>query len=246
MMQAGIVLQDLLRTVRLMIDGRARHEKVEKVLGLQTLHERFEFARSEFGISQIESEISSFLEFAAREKPRTVCEVGVADGGNSFLLCQALPDVSLFIGIDLYVRNRYPLTVFCGRDREMLLINSGSTNAATLAAVRQKLAGRSIDLAFIDGNHEYEAAARDFLEYSKMVRDGGLIAFHDIVPDRRPGLQRTLDSFSEKIPRLWSELKSIYPSHEFVADRAQDGAGIGVIVFSRNIPLPNLEEKKNP
>lgn len=242
-MQAGIVLRDLLRTLRLAVNRPERRRKMERVLQLRTGAEFFDFARAEFGISQIPEEILAFLEFAAAQKPRTVVEIGVADGGNAFLLSHALPDVTLFIGIDLYVRNRYPLQAFAGEGREMFLINGGSTGIGTLNAIREKLGSRQIDLAFIDGSHTFEASARDFVEYSRMVRDGGLIAFHDIIPDKRDGLQPESERLTGKVPELWARLKAAYPSREFVQDRSQDGAGIGVITFSRSIPLPDLTPK---
>jgi predicted O-methyltransferase YrrM len=36
-----------------------------------------------------------------------------------------------------------------------------------------------IDFLFIDGNHEYEAVARDFALWSRFVRVGGIVALHD-------------------------------------------------------------------
>ena len=37
-----------------------------------------------------------------------------------------------------------------------------------------------IDLLFIDGNHEYEAVLEDFANWSRFVRPGGVVAFHDV------------------------------------------------------------------
>jgi len=39
---------------------------------------------------------------------------------------------------------------------------------------------KTIDLLFIDGNHEYEAVLRDFLDWSSLVKPQGIIAFHDV------------------------------------------------------------------
>jgi predicted O-methyltransferase YrrM len=38
----------------------------------------------------------------------------------------------------------------------------------------------SIDLLFIDANHEYPAVRRDFEDWSPFVKDGGVVAFHDV------------------------------------------------------------------
>lgn len=39
---------------------------------------------------------------------------------------------------------------------------------------------KKIDLLFIDGNHEYRAVLRDFLDWSSLVQPQGIIAFHDV------------------------------------------------------------------
>ena len=40
-----------------------------------------------------------------------------------------------------------------------------------------------IDLLFIDGNHEFEAVLQDYEQWSPLIKDGGIIAFHDVVLD---------------------------------------------------------------
>lgn len=37
-----------------------------------------------------------------------------------------------------------------------------------------------IDFLFIDGDHSYNGAKNDFVNYGKLVKPGGLIALHDI------------------------------------------------------------------
>jgi predicted O-methyltransferase YrrM len=38
---------------------------------------------------------------------------------------------------------------------------------------------KKIDLLFIDGNHEYGAVKRDFLEWTKYLKKGGVVILHD-------------------------------------------------------------------
>jgi predicted O-methyltransferase YrrM len=40
----------------------------------------------------------------------------------------------------------------------------------------------SIDILFIDGDHTHPAVDFDLFQWSKLVRDGGLILMHDIIP----------------------------------------------------------------
>jgi predicted O-methyltransferase YrrM len=37
----------------------------------------------------------------------------------------------------------------------------------------------SIDFLFIDGDHHYEAVRREYQLYAPLVREGGIIGFHD-------------------------------------------------------------------
>ena len=89
-----------------------------------------------------------------------------------------------------------------------------------MAAVKTALAGDQIDLLFIDGDHTYDGVRQDFEMYGPLVREGGLIALHDIVPNPSPVC--TVD-------RFWLEIKDRYPTHEIVEDWKQGTMGIGVV-----------------
>ena len=83
------------------------------------------------------------------------------------------------------------------------------------------LAGREIDLLFIDGDHTYEGVKKDFEMYSPLVGQGAIIAFHDIVV-------HPPESGCE-VSKFWREIKDNYESEEIVKDWGQDWAGIGVV-----------------
>ena len=93
--------------------------------------------------------------------------------------------------------------------------------AETQSEVRAILAGTPLDFLFIDGDHSYEGVRRDFLDYGPMVRPGGLVAFHDIIPPFR-GLGGGT--------ALLGRDREDYQGIELVEDRQQDGFGIGVIL----------------
>ena len=50
---------------------------------------------------------------------------------------------------------------------------------------------RAIDVLFIDANHEYEPALRDFDLWAPFVKPGGVVAFHDVQP-AWPGVIRAM------------------------------------------------------
>jgi hypothetical protein len=57
--------------------------------------------------------------------------------------------------------------------------------------------------------------------YSPLVRNGGIIAFHDICF----GYEETVGG----VPRFWSEIRQGRNSRGIVKDAEQDGFGIGVV-----------------
>ena len=71
----------------------------------------------------------------------------------------------------------------------------------------------------------------DFANYAPLVRPGGIIAFHDIVPDHKSRYGFETESYTGDVPQYWQTLKAEHRGtvDEFVEDPNQDGFGIGVI-----------------
>jgi predicted O-methyltransferase YrrM len=96
--------------------------------------------------------------------------------------------------------------------------------------VRDALGGRPLDLLLIDGDHRYRGVTADFDTYTPLLRPGGLIVLHDIVPDRalRDGAEE--GEFVGGVPRFWQVLKDRFPdTEEIIADPEQLGAGFGLV-----------------
>jgi len=55
----------------------------------------------------------------------------------------------------------------------------------------------SIDILYIDGNHEYEYVKDDFINYHDKVKTGGIIAGHDYT-NSWPGVKKAVDEMLEK------------------------------------------------
>jgi hypothetical protein len=86
----------------------------------------------------------------------------------------------------------------------------------------------------IDGDHTYDGVTADFRDYSHLVRDGGLIAFHDIAADEH--VTRETFGYAFGVGRFWREVSGRYQRWEFVDEecwRHRRGGGIGVLRITR-------------
>jgi predicted O-methyltransferase YrrM len=211
------------------------------VASLTSPQDCLRFSAEHFGVVQRDVEILGMLRILSARDPRTACEIGTKESGNLLLLAKTLPGLRVLIGLDLEIRNELRLRYLLRSGPRMVLLAGDSHLSRTRARVAQALQGRALDFLFIDGDHSYEGVKADFLDYRSLVRDGGLIAFHDIVPDHatRYGRASRSNCYAGGVHRLWAQLKSAYPSQEFVADPEQDGFGIGLLEYSSRVSLPD-------
>jgi cephalosporin hydroxylase len=174
---------------------------------------------------QIPSEIQALLELLQAARPHTIVEIGAAHGGTLFLFATVAADDARIISIDLpdgYRRRREQLyRAFSRPGQRIDPIRGDSHDARTVRETEELVDGCGIDLLFIDGDHSYESVQADYLAYSPLVRGGGLIAFHDIVPgpEERVG----------GVPHFWQELKQRADVEELVQDWRQGDSGIGLV-----------------
>jgi cephalosporin hydroxylase len=195
----------------------------------------FAFSFQAFGVSikpaQVEYEIAKLLEIVAELRPKVVLEIGTERGGTLFLFTRVADPEAKIISIDLpggpfgggYPRWKIPLyKSFSKEGQKIYLIRRDSHDSQTLKEVERILGGEKVDFLFVDGDHTYEGVKRDFEMYSPLVREGGIIAFHDIVPG-------PLENVGG-VPEFWKEIKMKYKHMEIVKDWNQSGYGIGVIL----------------
>jgi predicted O-methyltransferase YrrM len=191
---------------------------------------RFEDGGITISPMQIRSEIAAFLNFLEARRPERVLEIGTARGGTFFLLSRAAAEDAQLITIDLpngpFRPDSHPgrpaLVRSLGRAGQKIHVLRGdSQRVATLQRVKELLGGKMLDLLFIDGDHRYQGVKADFASYAPLVRQGGLIALHDIVP----GEQKYVGG----VPDFWTEVKEGRSVREFVESWTQGGYGIAVL-----------------
>jgi cephalosporin hydroxylase len=180
--------------------------------------------------AQVREEIAKLLELVAGLRPRILLEVGTAGGGTLFLFTRVADTNAKIISIDLpggpfeggYPKWKVPLYKSFARGRQKIyLLRRDSHDPRTLEEVERILGGEKVDFLFIDGDHTYEGVKSDFEMYSPLVRNGGIVAFHDIVP----GPPEKVGG----VPKFWCQIKRYFRHLEIAKDWNQGGFGVGVL-----------------
>lgn len=76
--------------------------------------------------------------------------------------------------------------------------------------VMKETNGAGVDFLFIDGDHSYEGAKADFINYMPFLKKGHFCALHDILdtPHHR--------QWGCRVDILWNEIKNQFESWEFI------------------------------
>lgn len=181
-----------------------------------------------FRREQKRSEILQLLELVHERQQKTVLEIGTATGATLFLFARNAHPKAHIISIDLpggKFGGGYPewkwqlyksLTLL---EQKIRLIRDDSHDSIMWRGI-----SFGIDFLFIDGDHSYEGVKQDFEMYSPLVRKGGIIAIHDIVPII-PGSKEE----GCEVSRFWNEIKTKNKTQEIVEDWNQGSCGIGIL-----------------
>lgn len=105
-------------------------------------------------------------------KPATYLEIGV-DQGQSF---EIVNPETLALGVDPHPRVRKPLK------SNQRVVAQTSDDFFQQCDVISELGGKPIELAFIDGLHQFEFALRDFINVEKSCSPDSIILIHDVYP----------------------------------------------------------------
>jgi predicted O-methyltransferase YrrM len=94
--------------------------------------------------------------------------------------------------------------------------------------LKSKLGGKNtkIDFLMIDGDHSFEGVKSDFEIYHKLVKKGGIIAFHDV---KETQMHTELNCF---VSDFWNKIRldERFEAIEFL-DSVNDWGGIGVLII---------------
>jgi predicted O-methyltransferase YrrM len=186
-----------------------------------------------YGAIQHIDGLTEFTRMIRARPPRTVLEIGTAQGGAFWLLCRISAPDAMLVSLDLppYERNSGGLRIAIDLQpmkqpgQTVRVVHGNSHDPQTLKRVRTLLGERMLDLLFIDGDHTYDGVRQDYEMYRSLVLPGGLIGFHDIVHSHWPGCQ---------VDRFWGELEKdrSLQTRAIVGHVPSHFGGIGVVTFS--------------
>ena len=179
---------------------------------------------------QMRDELLAMLDRVRALEPARLCEIGASGGGTLFMLTRVAADEALIVSLDIEIppHTARARSRMGRRGQRLISIEADSHDPATRDQVTAALDGGPLDFLFIDGDHSYPGVKADFDLYSPLVRPGGLIALHDINPDRRAEGSSS-GVISGEVPRFWGELKREHRTEEVIANPGQEGYGIGFL-----------------
>lgn len=180
---------------------------------------------------QHQDELTEFLTWTQELTPpvtfNVIVEIGTASGAMLAGWAELARDLA--VGLDLpSAWAGLPLTECHARDAKLQeryphlrTILGNSHDPDVVRQLADLLAGRQIDLLFIDGDHSRWGVEEDYHWYRPFVRSGGIIAFHDANDSERNRTQGLgVADFFATLP----EPKRLFSI-------GQDWGGIGAVVM---------------
>lgn len=182
------------------------------------------------GAIQIPDELQGLADILAALHPRNVMEIGSEAGGTFWLWCQIAARDGIKISVDKpdgdWGSGRFAgekallerTLQFQAFAPKVEVVTGDSHSSVVRSRVLTILDGELLDFLFIDGDHSYEGVKADFEDYRKLVRPGGLIAFHDINDTQFHRYRGCV------VSEFWNEFTG--PKREFTVRHAWGGIGV--------------------
>lgn len=164
-------------------------------------------------------EFRQLLAIYRRLRPRRVLEIGSWKGGTLWYWLQERG--ATVVVVDDQARNSDEWARWSVRFGSSLICFRGmSQDSRIVASVAER---RLYDFAFIDGDHTHEAVKADWDNYAPMVKPGGIIALHDILPRPGYGVSTLWQQIKDEPGRRWIEI-----CHNEILPGNEGRCGIGV------------------
>jgi predicted O-methyltransferase YrrM len=179
---------------------------------------------------QVKSEIVWFVE-RTREfmsinnvEVRNIVEIGSLSGAN---LCMLNKLITVDAGKLISIEPEYHMMLDVQSISEeignttLCHIKGTSLNPNNISSVIKYLNGDSVQLLFIDGNHDSSYAESDFNVYNHLVSKPGIIVIHDTAFMR--------NDICDQVGTFWNKIKREYPHESRYECQIKGLAGIGIL-----------------
>ena len=121
-----------------------------------------------------------FLNGVVRKfKPKKILEIGVAEGGSSIIILNAIEDIkgSHLFSIDL---SKSDMIGYCVKNIFKNLLSNWSLFTGNIPVKFMKEIGNNIEMVFIDSGHYEPGEILDFLIVLPFLKEEAIVIFHDI------------------------------------------------------------------
>ena len=183
------------------------------------------------------AEFELHCQYVRELQPTFIMEIGSRHGRSTIRLAEAaMPQLHRITCIDLpgaawgtagseqSLRDCLQGLENRGVETALHLIDSHGEEAKQLARMFHR---NRIDFLFIDGDHSYEGVKQDFEQFLPCMREGGMIALHDVCGEDRmqsKGVQMG-------VHRFWKEVQGEFETRTIQA--AGSKLGIGVVFLEK-------------
>lgn len=177
--------------------------------------------------SQVPEELAGLVALFRSRGVRSYLEIGARHGDTFHAVMTSLPPGSVGLAVDLpggawgqpssAQHLDRVVTDLCSRGYRAARLFGNSRSTEVFLKV-QKFG--PFDAGLIDGDHRYAGVKADWESYGPLC---AITAFHDIAGE---GVTSRKGDMPVEVPRLWSEIKAIRETVEFIAAGSQMGIGV--------------------
>jgi predicted O-methyltransferase YrrM len=176
-------------------------------------------------IQQVDKEFLPLLDEYKRLTPKkNVLEIGAYNGGTYWFWLKYAEHESNIVLIDnsiTYDRSKQWsewIRIDENKDKNISLttLNMNSDDGRVFDTLR----GITFDFIFVDGGHSYEIVKKDYENFYPMLRNNGIISFHDIHNAGYPAFG---------VKKLWEEIKRVGKGYRELITMKEEVGGIGLI-----------------
>ena len=184
--------------------GRSSRKKVvsQEAVLYQTLHKHFRFVRGRDNMPVLGTPR------AGRDRGRlglasTMAdlgftrglEIGTRYGQSARIWLDIIPKLEL-VCIDPYLGSAEQEKVYADAQANLAEYPNVVLLRITSRAAVPSFEDGSLDFVYIDGDHTFDEAVQDIVQYAPKVRSGGLVLVHDYCHFRRSGVIQAVDAYT--------------------------------------------------